>query len=47
MGLPEKKCDDIFSRFDTVHEDDGQTHKHWTTLICIASRGKKLKHLNS
>jgi len=43
-----KKCDDIFSRLDTIHQRDGQTDGQTDTgrqgpRLRIASRGKNLQ----
>ena len=41
-----KIFEDMFIRFDRIHERDGHTHTHTQTLhddiarVCIASRGK-------
>jgi len=37
----EKKFEDIFIRFDVIHERDGQTLRDSKDRACIASRGKK------
>jgi len=49
---PGKKCDDIFSRLDTMHERDGQTDRRTDTerqhrpRLRIASCSKKLLTIN-
>ena len=53
VSLPdgEKKIEDMFIRFDVIHERDGQTnrrtdgqtlHDSKDRILCIASRGKNV-----
>jgi len=41
MELPGryKKFDDVFSRFDTIHETDGRTDRHWPTASTALTHG--------